>query len=112
MPRAKPGDMRAYRFGFNSNIGKWWVGPAEGSESQIIVCDELTLCELDVTCHPNGSMTCLAEMIADGRTFRFSDTGVAGTGRKIMLRLLREFDQTVNVPLTGSMRLEAKSPNT
>ena len=111
VPRAKPADMRPYRFGFNTTHGKWWVSLAEGSDTQMILCDELQTCELDTVCHPDGTQTCLAEMLADGATMRFDAAGHAGSCRKITLRLLRIFDQSVLVPVTGAARAISKDPS-
>ena len=110
VPRAKPGDMRPYRFWFNRDIRKWCVSPAEGAETQVIMADEFQTCELDAVGHPDGTFTCLAELMTDGATTRFSGTGHAATCRKITLRLLREYDQVVHVPVTGRAGARAISP--
>ncbi len=109
VPRARPADMRAYRFGFNNNLRKWWVAPAEGTSTQMILCDELQTCELGTQSHPDGTFTCLAQLNADGKTYRISDTGGSATCMKITLRLHRSFDQVVHVPV-ASIVPEAPRP--
>jgi len=102
IPKARPADMRAYRFWFDRTLAKWCVGPAEGSDIQVLITDEpLRLCEVDVQCHPDGTMTCFAELLADGTTLRFANVGRTGHCRHATLRLLREYEQHVMIPLMG-----------
>ena len=67
IPRSRPSDAHAYRFWFDRGLAKWCISPAEGTSLQVLMVDELRLCEVDVQCHSNGTATCTAELLADGR---------------------------------------------
>ena len=64
--------------------------------------DELSTCELDVTCHPDGTMTCEAEFLADGATLRIAEHGQGAACKKATLRLYRTYDQVVHIPVMGA----------
>ena len=101
VPRAKPADMRDYRFYFNSNVGKWCIEPAAGGGTEVLMCDELNWNELDVQGHPDGTMSCTAELIADGHTLRLDPGGHAAVCKRATLRLLRVYDQMIHIPVVG-----------
>ena len=94
VPRAQPCSMADYRFGHDRTTGKWWVSPAARSAGQIVVADEPPkLCEVDVQCHPDGTMTCMAELVVDGATM--TPTQTAAKCRSFTLRLLRAYDTSI-----------------
>ncbi len=99
VPRAKPGDMRKYKFWFDHNLGKWCVEP-DGIPGQMLIVDELKLCEIDA--QNNGRVFhCLAELLADGSTLRLPDASGVATCRRATLRLFRIYDQMVHVPVVA-----------
>lgn len=102
VPRARPSDMRPYKFWFDTNLLKWHVAP-DGMPGGILQVDELRLCEVDV--ETNGRvMHCKAELLADGATLRLPDKSGVTTSKRAVLRLLRIYDQMVNIPVVARAR--------
>lgn len=100
IPRARP--QSAHRFWFDRNVGKWCVSAITGgAPGAVLMVDDLQLCEVDVKAHPDGTMTCEAELLADGKTFRPTQLGGA-TARRATLRLCRSYDTVLHVPLVAA----------
>ncbi len=100
VPRAKPGEMRPYKFWFDQNLLKWCIQP-DGIPGQMLMVEELKLCEIDA--QNNGRfMHCLAELLADGSTLRLPDASGVATAKRATLRLLRIYDQMVHMPVVGT----------
>lgn len=99
VPGAKPHEMRDYRVWFDHNLGRWFIGMASNPKIKGVMIEEPPkFGTLDVTCHPDGSQTCTAELLLDGQTF-IPGTRHVQSAKRAVLRLLRTFDQIVTVPL-------------
>jgi hypothetical protein len=100
VPKAQPCSMADYRFGFERLTGKWWVTPAKRKTGQVIVAEEAPkLCEVDVQCHPDGTMTCTAELVVDGSTVVPNSPSAAC--RSFTLRLMRVYDVSIHMDAVG-----------
>ena len=102
--------MHPYRYWFDRNLSKWCIAPADDkSGTKCLVVDELKTCELDSLHHPDGTITCRAELLADGSTMRFDTNGTMGSCRHATLRLLRIYDTQVVVPVMA-MKTAMRKP--
>ncbi len=95
VPRAKPGDMFDYRYRFDHNEAVWVIELVGASKT--VTTKHLITCELDSESSSDGWMYCKAEFLTNGATCKPTQTRLHVD--RCMLRLLRVYDQVVQMPL-------------